>query len=140
MKRVQPFKPSSLCKVYSIFPFLLTQILLLLFRGVQEFVKRGDHGRDLGFRCLDMKLEAGILDGLGGIAAESADERAVLFVPGEIIQQALHPAGREEADHVKTMGFQFGHVIADRPVHEGCLEFAFVVLEPVHDLVILLVL
>jgi hypothetical protein len=115
---------------------------LFLFVDAGEILLQcSHHGRRLWLRGFDLQGQAGIFRGLEGIVAKYPDDRTVLLELGEIIEQAPDAAGRKETDDVKFLLVKYGlHIIADGAVHEGGGKFALVVLEPVHDLVVLLVL
>ena len=87
-----------------------------------------------------MQGETGLFDSLGCIAPIGADEDAVLGEAGDVVDQALDTAGGEEADDIEALGDeQFTYIVADGTVHEGRGKLTAMRLQPVHDLVVLLI-
>lgn len=88
-----------------------------------------------------MQLQTRVLYGFGRIASKCADISSILFETGEIVKQAFHTTRREEADDIKRMRTDgIDQFIADGPIHKWRLKLTFVVLQPIHDLIVLLVL
>ena len=115
--------------------------LLLGCSLAQELVEGRDHAGLLGRRYFDLEFHTGIFNGFRGVIAKCADNGAILFIAGKIVVEAFYAAGCKETDHVKILYVhRFLDIVADGPVHEPELVLAFICFEPVHDLIVLLVL
>jgi len=90
---------------------------------------------------LDIQGETRFFNGPGSVVAERANLGAVLLELRVVVKETSHTAGSKETnDIVFTLIKDFPDVVADRPVHEGGDKSAIVRLEPVDDLIVLLVL
>jgi len=115
--------------------------LLFLFRyHSQVFFQGGYHGRRLWLGSFYIQCKPGIFHSFGSVVAKSPDLGTVLLEFGIIVKETFDTAGRKETDYIVFALIEdYLHIIADRTIHEWGGKSTIIMLQPVDDLVVLLI-
>lgn len=114
--------------------------LFLLCHYSKVLLQGRHHRRRLGLGGFDVQCKAGIFHCLGSVIAKGADLGTVLLELGVIIKKAFYAAGSKETnDIVFALIEDHMYVVADRTVHKWGSKSTIIQLQPVDDLVVLLI-